>query len=96
MSPVTCIQLPGYDLIFIPGDHTPAHFHLSKKGESWNVAVEFLLCTEKHLETRAVRPATWKRNQHQLKGNNLKKLCKDISDNQDQLLVEWEEAHEGL
>ncbi len=96
MSRVTCIQLDGYDLIFIPGDHTPEHFHLSKKGESWEVAVEFLFCTEKHLETRPVRPAFWKRNQHRLSGAILKQLREAIIANQAALLAEWEAAHKGL
>ena len=96
MSCVLCFQFSGYDLIFIPGDHTPEHFHLSKKGESWEVALEFQLCTEQLLETRSVRPATWKSTEQPLKGKQLKDLCKHIVDNRLALLEEWEKAHEGL
>jgi hypothetical protein len=96
MSRVKCLELPGYDLIFIPGDHAPPHFHLSKTDERWEVAVEFLSCTSTHLETRSVRPANWKQNQHPVKGKVLRKFCQDISDNQAILLAEWDKAHEGL
>lgn len=96
MSRVKCMELPGYQLLFIPGDHAPPHFHLSKTDERWEVAVEFLSCTVTHLQTRPVRPASWKENQHPLKGRILQSFRKDVIKNRAKLLAEWNKAHIGL
>ena len=56
MATIKAFQLDGYELYFNYGDHDPPHFHLSQKGESWNIRVQFLECTDTHLAWTPNRP----------------------------------------
>jgi len=87
---VKAFKLDGYELIFHLEDHDPEHFHLSKKGEPWEVRIHFMLCTETHLETTPKRPSFWAKNYCPLKRAQAKELRASIVKHRAALLLEWE------
>lgn len=85
MATVEAFRINGIKIWFYSHDHRPPHIHIKRNGE-WEIKVNFLSCTEDHLDFSTVRIVSGSGPSKQEK----KELLQLVLKHREELLIEWD------